>query len=63
MKKKAVIGVLIWCVALVCCLFGVSKLMERQDSHLKYDGFLAEDEKTQPFDVFLMGTSHVFDGV
>ena len=63
MKKKNVIWVVVWCAALICCLFGVSKLMERQDSHLKYDVFFAENEKTQQFDVFLMGTSHVFDGV
>ena len=60
---KKVIGVLIWCAALALCLAGVSKIMMREDSHLKYDNFFAEDEKTQPFDVFLLGTSHVFDGV
>ena len=60
---KKTVWVLLWCAALIACLYGANKLMMREDSHLKYDRFFAEDEKTQPFDVFLMGTSHVFDGV
>lgn len=60
---KKTVWVLLWCAALIACLYGANKLMMREDSHLKYDRFFAEDEKTQPFDVFLMGTSHIFDGV
>lgn len=60
---KKIIPVLIWAAALVVCIYGVSRFMMRPDSQLKYERFFAEDEKTQPFDLFLLGTSHVFDGV
>ena len=63
MKLKKVLGVAVWLAALVLCLYGVNRFMMRKDSSLKYDAFFAEDEKKEPFDVFFLGTSHVFDGV
>ena len=63
MKKKSIIALLIWIACLVVCLVLANRFFMRPDSNLKYERFFAEDEKTQPFDVFLMGTSHVFDGV
>ena len=63
MKRKVLVGVLIWICALVVCLVLADRFFMRPDSNLKYKRFFEEDEKTQPFDVFLLGTSHVFDGV
>ncbi len=60
---KKVLAVLIWCAALVAALMIADRITMRPDSDLKYRNFLNTDEKKEPFDVFLMGTSHVFDGV
>ena len=63
MTRKSLIALLIWIACLIACLLLANWFFMRPDSNLKYERFFQEDEKTQPFDVFLMGTSHVFDGV
>ena len=58
MKRMCFAGV--WLLALVVCLLGLDRAMRREDSDLKYSAFYAE---TQPIDVYLLGTSHVMDGI
>ena len=63
MKVKRIAGPLLFAAALLLCLWGANRFFMRPDSEQKYRNFFVENEKTQPFDVFWMGTSHVFDGV
>ncbi len=60
MKKKTILGVVLWCIALACCLLLADKLMRRDDSARKYDAFYAE---ARDFDVLFFGTSRVLDAV
>ena len=57
--KKMCFAVL-WVSALVIGLLGLNRAMRREDGDLKYSAFYAE---TQPIDVYLLGTSHVMDGI
>ena len=60
MKKKTILYVAAWLLALVACVGLLDGAMRRDDGARKYDAFFGDE---LGFDVFLMGTSRMFDSV
>ena len=58
--KKKIAMVVLWLMALVCCLVLADKAMRRDDAQRKYGAFFADQ---QGFDVLFMGTSRVLDAI
>lgn len=50
----------LWLLVFGICLLGMDRAMRRDDGKIRYDVFF---ENRQDFDVFLLGNSHMLDGV
>ena len=59
-RIKKVAGCLVTVLLLIFVMSGLTNLMEKKDSDLKYESFLQQEEE---FDVLFMGTSHVINGI
>lgn len=59
-RVKRVLGCLGVLLAVTAALWGLSGLVQRKDSDIKYHDFFAQKED---FDVLFLGTSHVLNGI